>query len=168
MVSTSRLSRRRSRRTGLAICSLAALLAAAFALGLWNGSYWALAIPVSLAVLAALGLAFSIGWTIATVHHVPPQAEPYTGRASRWAAWGICAASALLAPAFLWGLVRESYWALALPVALAVLGLLAMVFRIGWAVIRRRNTLPLKEARERAEEEADRAATGAGAERPRA
>jgi hypothetical protein len=110
-----------------------------------------------LGVLAALALAFSIGWTIATIDRVPPQAEPYDSRGSRWAASGICLASILLGLAFLAGVARQSYWALAAPVAIAVLGLLAMVFQIGWAVIFQRTTLPLKEARERSREGGERA-----------
>ena len=34
---------------------------------MFNGSYWALAIPVTLVVLFVLGLLCWIGWTIATV-----------------------------------------------------------------------------------------------------
>jgi hypothetical protein len=132
------------------VCAAALTLAAAFLFGLVQRSYWALAVPVTITVLAALALAFSIGWSIATVRGIPPQAEPYTGRGSLWAARAICAISVALGAAFLWGVLRQSYWALAIPVAVAVLGLAAMVFQIGWAVIRKRDTLPLKEARERA------------------
>lgn len=132
------------------MCGAALVLAFAFGFGLWRQSYWALAVPVAVGTFAALALSFSVGWSIATVRGIPPQAEPYSGRASLWAARAICLASVLLACAFLWGLTQRSYWALAIPVGAAVFGVLAMVFQIGWAVIRRRDTLPLKEARERA------------------
>jgi hypothetical protein len=132
------------------------LAALALLAGLWSGSYWALALPVALAVLAALGLSFSIGWTIFSAPRIPIQAEPYQGRGARAAALGICAVSVLLGLAFLGGLWLESYWALALPVAGAVLGLLAMVFRIGWAVLTQHSTLALKAEREGAREEAIR------------
>jgi len=151
----SPLSRRRPRAAGFAVCGCALALALAFLWGLYRHSYWAVAVPVTLGVFAALALSFSIGWSIATVRGIPPRAEPYGGRGSRRAAVAICVASIALVLVFLGGLAQRSYWALAIPVAAAVLGILAMVFQIGWAVIRRRDTLPLKEARERARDEAE-------------
>jgi hypothetical protein len=128
----------------------------AFLGGLWSRSYWAVALPVAAGVLAALGLAFSIGWTIFSAPRIPAPAEPYQGRRARAAAFAICAASVGLGLLFLAGLWLESYWALAAPVALAVLGLLAMVFQIGWAVLMQRSTLALKAERDRDREEAIR------------
>ncbi len=45
----------------------AVLAGALFLAGLAAQSYWAIAIPVALAVLFVLGLVVWIGWTIATV-----------------------------------------------------------------------------------------------------
>lgn len=57
----------RSRVLG-GLLSLGAIAAAAlFLAGVFAGSYWALAIPVTIVVLFVLGLVSWIGWTIATV-----------------------------------------------------------------------------------------------------
>jgi MFS family permease len=153
-MATTRLSLRRSRRTGVLLCASALMLGAAFAAGLWRESYWALALPVGLGVLMALGLSFSIGWTIFSAPRIPVQAEPYRGRGARLAALAICASTIVLGLAFLAGVLARSYWAVALPVGLAVSGLLAMVFQIGWAVLTQRSTLALKAERDRAREAA--------------
>ena len=55
-----------------------AILAALFVLGLFQQSYWALAVPVSIAVAFVLGLVFWVGYTIATIR-VEPEHDP--GRA---------------------------------------------------------------------------------------
>ncbi len=47
----------------------------------------------------------------------------------------ICAGSVLLAVLFLAGVFQGSYLALALPVTVALLGMLGMVFWIGWAIV---------------------------------
>jgi len=142
MVWDRSLSIRRSRRTGWKICLAAAVGAALFLWGLSQESYWALALPVAAGVLAALSLAFYIGYTILTVRGIPAAAEPYDSRAARGTALAICAASVVLGCVFLAGVIAQSYWALALPVALAVLGLLGMVFWIGLAIVLQRTTLP--------------------------
>jgi len=56
-----------SRFQGWAICIGAALLAFFFLIGLLNGSYWALALPVAVLTLFVLGLAGWVGYTIATI-----------------------------------------------------------------------------------------------------
>lgn len=61
-----------SRSQGGLICVGVALLAALFLFGLLQQSYWALAIPVALFVFFVLGLAFWVGYTIATI-----QVEPF-------------------------------------------------------------------------------------------
>lgn len=61
-----------SRTQGGLICVAVVILGAWFLLGLLQGSYWALAIPVAVAVLFALGLCFWVGYTIATI-----QVEPF-------------------------------------------------------------------------------------------
>ncbi len=63
-----------SRTQGTAICAVVLGLALWFLVGLLQQSYWAIAIPVAIVVLFALGLSFWIGYTIATV-----QVEPETG-----------------------------------------------------------------------------------------
>jgi len=49
----------------------AVLAGALFLAGIASGSYWALAIPVAIAVLFVLGLVTWIGWTIATIQTQP-------------------------------------------------------------------------------------------------
>ncbi len=61
-----------SRAQGGLICVAVVVVAAWFLLGLLQGSYWAVAIPVAIVVIFALGLTFWVGYTIATI-----QVEPY-------------------------------------------------------------------------------------------
>ena len=145
MADSPNLSLRRSKRAGLRICAVALVLAALFGYGLWEASYWAVAVPVGVGVTAALALAFWIGWTIATIDAVPREAERYEGRGARFAAILLCLLTVALAALFGYGLWLRSYWALAIPVAVAVFGLLAMVFHIGWAILTQRTTLPSPE-----------------------
>ena len=63
-----------SRAQGWAICGGAGLAAFLFVIGILNGSYWALAIPVAILTLFALGLVGWVGYTIATI-----QVEADTG-----------------------------------------------------------------------------------------
>lgn len=63
-----------SRAQGWAICGGAALAALLFIGGVLNGAYWALAIPVAILTLFALGLVAWVGYTIATI-----QVEADTG-----------------------------------------------------------------------------------------
>ena len=60
-----------SRAQGWAICASTALLALLFVAGLLHGSYLALAVPVAVVTLFALGLAGWVGYTIATVQVEP-------------------------------------------------------------------------------------------------
>ena len=62
-----------SRTQGWAICVGAGLLALLFLIGVMNGSYLALALPVTVLVLFVLGLAAWVGFTIATIQ---VEAEP--------------------------------------------------------------------------------------------
>jgi hypothetical protein len=64
-----------SRAQGGLICVAVVILAAWFLLGLLQQSYWALAIPVAIAVAFVLGLSFWVGYTIATIQ-VEPFEEP--------------------------------------------------------------------------------------------
>jgi len=56
-----------SRTQGWAICGGAGLAALLFLVGLLNGSYWAIAIPVAIVTFFALGLVAWVGYTIATI-----------------------------------------------------------------------------------------------------
>lgn len=145
MQAEANLAARRSRRHGVLICAVTLLLALVFVYGLWHGSYWAVALPVALGVFSALWLLFWIGYTISTVRGIPAEAEQYHGASSRYIARGICAGSLLLGMVFVVGVSLQSYWALALPVAAAVLALLGMVFWIGWAIVRQKTTLAAPE-----------------------
>lgn len=73
-----------SRAQGGLICIGAVVLGALFLLGLASHSYWALAIPVAIAVAFVLGLTFWVGWTIATIRveaEPAPEARPEPGAA---------------------------------------------------------------------------------------
>jgi len=65
-----------SRNQGALICIAAAVAALLFLLGVLGGSYLALAIPVAILTLFALGLVFWVGWTIYTVQVEPERDEP--------------------------------------------------------------------------------------------
>jgi hypothetical protein len=56
-----------SRAQGWAICGGAGFAALLFVVGILNGSYWAIAIPVAIVTLFALGLVAWVGFTIATI-----------------------------------------------------------------------------------------------------
>ena len=62
-----------SRSQGWAICIGAGVVALLFVIGVLNGSYLALAIPVAVLTLFALGLTAWVGFTIATIQ---VEAEP--------------------------------------------------------------------------------------------
>ncbi len=51
--------------------------------------------------------------------------------------WGgiLCVAILVVAVIFLWGIAAQSYWALAIPVMVGFLGVLAMGFWIGWTIL---------------------------------
>ena len=53
---------------------------------------------------------------------------------SRLAGWLICIACVVLAVVFLWGIALQSYWAIAIPVIVALLGVLLVAFWIGWTM----------------------------------
>ncbi len=65
----------RSRVLGGLVCLAAIVAGALFLFGVLSGSYWALAIPVTVAVIFVLGLVSWIGWTIATVQ-IEAEGEP--------------------------------------------------------------------------------------------
>lgn len=65
-----------SRNQGGLICLAAAAAALLFLIGVLRGSYLALAIPVAIATLFALGLTFWVGWTIYSVQVEPESADP--------------------------------------------------------------------------------------------
>jgi hypothetical protein len=141
MVWDRSLALRRSRRTGWKIVIATGVAAVLFLWGLTQESYWALALPVTGAVLTGLSLAFYIGYTILTVRGIPPEADQYDSKGAKWAALGICAGSVIAGCIFLAGVIAQSYWAIALPVAGAVFGLLGMIFWIGMAIVMQKTTL---------------------------
>lgn len=142
MGSEPNLALRRAKRTGLLICIGSTILGVMFLYGIALQSYWALAIPVAIAVFFVLGLAFSIGYTINTVRGIPDEAEHYDGKGPRRIAMGISAGAVIVGIVFSIFLVQAAYWAIAVPVTLAVLGFLGMVLIIGWSVFVQKTTLP--------------------------
>ena len=68
-----------SRTQGALICGGVGFVALLFVIGLLRSSYLAIAIPVAALTLFVLGLAFWVGWTIATIRVEPepaPDPEP--------------------------------------------------------------------------------------------
>jgi len=63
------------------LCLAIVVAALVFLWGVFNQSYWALAIPVTIGFLGILGLGFWIGWTILTIKTTPPAPEPSAGAA---------------------------------------------------------------------------------------
>ena len=61
--------------------------------------------------------------------------------------WGglLCAAIAIVAAVFLWGIWLQSYWALAIPLMLGFLGVLGMGFWIGWTILTIKTAPPAPE-----------------------
>ncbi|MDH4265066.1 MAG: hypothetical protein OEW45_05450 [Deltaproteobacteria bacterium] len=61
--------------------------------------------------------------------------------------WGafLCAVIIGVAMFFLWGISIQSYWALAIPVMIGFLGLLALGFWIGWTILTIKTTPPAPE-----------------------
>jgi len=64
-----------SRTQGWAICIGSGLLGLLFLVGIFRGSYWALALPVAVLVFFVLGLSAWVGYTIATIR-VEPEPAP--------------------------------------------------------------------------------------------
>jgi len=56
-----------SRAQGWALFAAAAVAALLFVIGILNGSYWALAVPVAILTLFVLSLVAWVGYTIATI-----------------------------------------------------------------------------------------------------
>jgi hypothetical protein len=73
------------------------------------------------------------------------------GDSSRF--WGavFCLAVLAVTAVFLWGISVQSYWALAIPVAIGFLGLLSLGFWIGWTILTIKTAPPAPEPK--AEEE---------------
>jgi SAM-dependent methyltransferase len=70
----------------------------------------------------------------------------HMGDTSRF--WGavLCLAILIVAILFLWGISLRSYWALAVPVAVGFLGVLALGFWIGWTILTIRTAPPSPES----------------------
>jgi len=62
--------------------------------------------------------------------------------------WGalLCAAIIVVAIFFLWGISLQNYWAMAIPVSIGFLGILALGFWIGWTILTIKTTSPDAES----------------------
>ena len=62
--------------------------------------------------------------------------------------WGgvLCVGIIIVAILFLWGISHHSYWALAIPVAVGFLGILALGFWIGWTILTIKTAPPTPES----------------------
>ena len=58
----------------------------------------------------------------------------------------LCVAIIVVTVAFLWGVSLQSYWALAIPVLVGFLGILALGFWIGWTILTIKTTPPAAES----------------------
>jgi hypothetical protein len=67
----------RSRVVGAIICGGAMAMAAVLVAGMRRHSYWAVALPLLVASLGVLAIAFWIGWTLVTAR--PALLEPTLG-----------------------------------------------------------------------------------------
>ncbi len=75
--------------------------------------------------------------------------------ADRSRLWGalLCAAILGVGAAFLWGVFLRSYWALAIPVMMGFLGILALAFWVGWTILTIKTTPPVEDPPEKPSEE---------------
>jgi hypothetical protein len=62
--------------------------------------------------------------------------------------WGgvLCLGILIAAILFLWGISAQSYWALAIPVALGFLGILGLGFWVGWTIMTIKTTTPAPDS----------------------
>ena len=62
--------------------------------------------------------------------------------------WGalLCTAIIVVAIFFLWGISLQNYWAMAIPVTIGFLGILALGFWIGWTILTIKTTPPEAES----------------------
>ena len=60
----------------------------------------------------------------------------------------ICLGTIVLSALFLWGIVVRNYWALAIPVLVAFLGIMALGFWIGWTMAVTETEPPVVEPKE--------------------
>lgn len=110
--------------------------------GLSAGTYYSLAIPLGLIWIGIMGTGFWIGWTILTLKVETPMPEINNQKdTSKIKAAFLCVVTLALAGMFVWGIVIQSYWALAIPAAAVTLTVLGAIFWVGWAVLSARNTL---------------------------
>ena len=108
-----------------------------------NYTFYSVAIPISLIALFFFGTGFWVGWTILTIKVVPSMPE-LVGKKdySKVKAFFLCLLTLALGLIFVYGIYIRSYWALAIPAALAALIILGMIFWVGIAIITTRSTLP--------------------------
>jgi hypothetical protein len=60
----------------------------------------------------------------------------------------ICLGTVVLSGLFLWGIAVRNYWALAIPVLVAFLGVMALGFWIGWTMAVTETEPPVVEPKE--------------------
>lgn len=62
--------------------------------------------------------------------------------------WGgiLCLAIIVVAIVFLWGVSLQNYWALAIPVIIGFLGIMALGFWIGWTILTIKTSPPASES----------------------
>ena len=60
----------------------------------------------------------------------------------------ICIGTVVAAIFFIWGIMNQSYWAVAIPVIIGFLTLLGLAFWIGWTIVTIKSDVPSLETQE--------------------
>jgi len=108
-------------------------------------TFYSITLSISLIALLFLGTGFWVGWTILTIKVVPPMPELKEKKDnSKIKAFFLCLLTLTLGLLFIYGIYIRSYWALAIPAAIASFIFLGIIFWVGIAIITTRTTLPKK------------------------
>ena len=57
----------------------------------------------------------------------------------------ICLASVVATVFFIWGIIIHNYWAIAIPIIIACLGVLGVAFWIGWTMVGTKEVAPSEQ-----------------------
>jgi hypothetical protein len=60
----------------------------------------------------------------------------------------ICIGTVVAAIFFIWGVMNQSYWAIAIPVIIGFLTVLGLAFWIGWTIVTIKSDIPSLETQE--------------------
>lgn len=115
-------------------------------IALTPSAFYSISIPIAVVSLLLLMTGFWVGWTILTIKVAPPMPEIVEKKDyARVKAFFLCCITLALAILFIYGILKRSYLALAIPSAFITLVILGMVFWVGIAIITTRATLSDKK-----------------------